>query len=67
VTALAQGLKVIRVMKECLISLMWGDVVNHSCGNHLITSEVELAERLLLKLVIAEPVPAPGIIEVMPG
>jgi len=67
VTALAQGLKVIRVMKESLVSLMRGDVVNNSCGNHLIASEVELAERLLLKLMITEPVPALSVIEVMPG
>jgi len=67
VTALAQGLKVIRVMKECLVSLMRGDVVNDSCGYHLIASEVELTERLFLKLVIAEPVPALRVIEVVPG
>jgi len=67
VAALAQGLKVIRVMKKRLISLMRGDVVNNSCRNHLIASEVELTEWLLLKLVIAEPVPALGVIEVVPG
>ena len=54
-------------MKECLVSLMRGDVVNNSCSYYLIASEVELAERLLLKLVIAEPVPALGVIEVVPG
>ena len=54
-------------MKECLVSLMRGDVVNDSCGYHLIASEVELTERLFLKLVIAEPVPALRVIEVVPG
>lgn len=41
-------------------------MVNDRGGYNLIAPEVELAERLLLKLVISESVPALGIIEAMP-
>jgi len=54
-------------MKEGLITLVWFDMINNSCGYYLISFEMKLAECLLLKLVITKPVPAFGVIESVPG
>jgi len=54
-------------MEEGLITLVWLDVINNGGGYHLISPAMKLAEWLLLKLVIAEPVPAFGVIEAVPG
>jgi len=54
-------------MEESLITLMWFDVIYNGCGYHLISPEMKLAEWLLMKLVITEPVPAFGVIEAVPG
>lgn len=54
-------------MEEGLIALVWGDMVDDRCGYHLVSFEMKLAQRLFLKLMIAEPVPALGVIEVVPG
>jgi len=53
-------------MEEGHITLMWFDVINNSCGYHLISPEMKLAEWLLMKLVITEPVPTLGVIEAVP-
>ena len=66
-TALAQRLKIVRVMEECFIAFMWRDVVNDGSGYHLVSFEMKLTERLLLQLVVAKPIPALRVIEVMPG
>ena len=66
VAALAKRLKIVRVVEEVFIALVWFDVVNNGCGYHLISPEVKLAEWLLLKLVISQPVPTFGVIEMMP-
>lgn len=49
-------------MEKYVITLMRFDVVNDGCGYHLITLEMELAQRLLLKLVISQPIPSLGVI-----
>ncbi|GKI48279.1 hypothetical protein NUBL2888_46380 [Klebsiella pneumoniae] len=54
-------------MEEVFIALVRFDVINNGCGYHLISSEVKLAEWLLLKLVITQPVPPFSVIEMMPG
>lgn len=54
-------------MKEGLIALVRGDMVNDGCGYHLISFEMKLTKRLFLKLMIAELVPVLGVIEVVPG
>jgi len=54
-------------MKEGLITLVRSDMVDDRCGYYLISPEMKLAEWLLLKLVITEPVPAFSVIEAVPG
>jgi len=54
-------------VKERLFTLVWFDVINNGCGYHLISPEMKLAQWLLLKLVITEPIPTLGIIKTMPG
>jgi hypothetical protein len=60
-------LKIVRVVEKGFIALVRFDVINNGCGYHLISSEVKLAEWLLLKLVITQPIPPFSVIEMMPG
>jgi len=54
-------------MKEGLITLVRGDMVDDRCGYYLISLEMKLTQRLFLKLMMTESVPALGVIEAVPG
>ncbi|MER1350072.1 hypothetical protein KJR81_26520, partial [Klebsiella pneumoniae] len=61
---------VVGKMRDLILQLSKSSIYStkpNGCGNHLISSEVKLAEWLLLKLVITQPIPPFSVIEMMPG
>ena len=67
VTVLAEALKVASIKEQILIALVRLDVVNRIGSFYSSQGAAQAARWLCLQLMPAQPVPALGLVEVMPG
>ena len=67
VTVLAEALKVAAIEEQILIALVRLDVVNRIGSFYSSQGAAQAARWLCLQLMPAQPVPALGLVEVMPG
>lgn len=66
VTVLAEALKVAAIEEQVLIALVRLDVVDSIGSLYCAKRSAQSARRICLQLMPAEPIPALGLIEVMP-
>ena len=67
VALLAKALKILPIEEESLVTLVRDDVVDRVGGLNRTQRFAQAARRLGLKLMPPQPVPALGLVEVVPG